>query len=108
MKRVVGPTSSEGDILKIVISRRKGIPHAMIHRRGSEIRSRTYYIRSDKRKQLIDDVMLDYLFQSTTDPYLNIVTGLTVWYARKELIFFSDRVHKLYVLHVTLYTGHQK
>jgi hypothetical protein len=37
-------SSSTGDVLVTTIQKRKGIPHAIVHRNGWEIRSRTYLL----------------------------------------------------------------
>jgi hypothetical protein len=80
-------SSLKGDVLLINIPRRNGMPHAIVHRNGAEIRSRTYYIRSGRRKSLVDDIMLRFMFQNTNDPHLASTTGLTIWYNRKEFVF---------------------
>lgn len=76
------------------------MPHAVINREGSEIRSRKYYIRSGNSKRLVDDITLNYLFKNSEDPQLNLLTDITIWYNSKELIFFQPVTFSTYSFHL--------
>jgi Schlafen, AlbA_2 len=76
-------SSADGDVLLINIPKRKEMPHAIIDRSGFEIVKRKYYIRSGNRNRLVDDNLLQYMFQHLDDPSLSIITSLCVWYNRK-------------------------
>lgn len=53
----------EGDFLIINIPKRENIPHAIIKsRKGTEIESRAYYIRTKYGKRLLSDHQLQWLF----------------------------------------------
>ena len=60
------------DVLIINVSRRKGIPHAVVDRKAAEIYKRTYYVRSGSTNRLVDDIMLQYMFEHVNDPNLTI------------------------------------
>ena len=54
---------SEGDVMMIKIPRRQEIPHAVIKRKGAEIKARVYYIRTSHGKRLVSDRQLELLFK---------------------------------------------
>ena len=49
--------------MMIKIPRRKEVPHAVIKRKESEIKSRDYYIRTSHGKRLVSDRQLELLFK---------------------------------------------
>lgn len=53
----------KGDVMVIRIPRKKSIPHAVIKRKESEIKSREYYIRTSHGKRLMSDRQLELLFK---------------------------------------------
>lgn len=57
-------SSDEYDILKIIIPKKKTIPHAVIKRKGNYIESRKYYIKTSHNCTLVSDSQLEWLFNS--------------------------------------------
>ncbi len=53
----------DGDVIIIKIPRKKSVPHAVIKRKGSEIQSREYYIRTSHGKRMVSDRQLELLFK---------------------------------------------
>ena len=53
----------KGDVIMIKIPRRKEVPHAVIKRKGSEIVTGEYYIRTPHGKRLVSDRQLELLFK---------------------------------------------
>jgi hypothetical protein len=77
--------SDGGDVLAIDVLRRKGIPVAVVERRGPEIKRRTYYIRTGAGKRLVDDGTLRFMFNSIGDPQINGNFRICLWYDRMTL-----------------------
>jgi hypothetical protein len=80
-------SSTEGDVLIVNVQKKRVIPHAIVDRKGAEIYKRTYYIRSEKGKRLVDDTILRSLFENTIDPNMSLTSSISLWYNRKGLVF---------------------
>jgi len=57
----------DGDVLVVDVKRRRGPPHAVIKKKGGEIRERTYYARTSHGKRLLTDSQLDWMFKNPGD-----------------------------------------
>ncbi len=75
----------QGQVLVVTVKKRAGIPHAVVKRSGHEISERKYYIRSHNGKRLVDDRTLQWMFEHSEDPRLDM--DFTVWfqYNRKRM-----------------------
>jgi hypothetical protein len=58
----------DSDVLIVYIPKKGKVPHAVVRRESSEIKSRTYYIRTTSGKRLVSDAQLAWLFQEQYDP----------------------------------------
>lgn len=56
-----------GDVIVINVKRRSGAPHAVIEKKGGEIRERTYYARTSHGKRLLTDSQLEWMFKNPGD-----------------------------------------
>lgn len=57
-----------GDVLVVNVQKRREIPHAVIKKKGGEIKERIYYIRTSHGKRLVTDSQLASLFKYTSEP----------------------------------------
>lgn len=75
----------DGDLLVVNIPKRKGIPHAYIVSRVSEIKNRIYYIRTSHGKRLVSDRQLQWLFNHQEDPDFTFSFRIIINYHRDSL-----------------------
>ncbi len=84
----------DGDVLEIDVKRRTSIPSAVIERRGHEIRGRTYYIRTENGKRLVEDRELEWMFENTEDANFDSRFRISIVYNRKTIgIPFAEMPH---------------
>lgn len=57
----------KGDIIVVNVNRRQGPPHAVIKKRGGEIKERLYYARTSHGKRLVTDSQLNWMFKNPGD-----------------------------------------
>ena len=79
----------EGDVIMIKIPRKEAVPHAVVKRKGSEILSRDYYIRTSHGKRLVSNRQLELLFKEES---------LDFTYPFKFVLNFSREPLKLIML----------
>jgi hypothetical protein len=72
----------EGEVLVLFVRRRSSMPHAVVERRGGQIRDRTYYIRNNQGKQLVGDVELQQMFLNADYPELSLSFPFAFSYTR--------------------------
>jgi len=79
-------SGEHGDVLIIKIDKRAEMPHAVVKRDGSgEIRSRTYYLRRESGKSLVDDMTLNYLFNERDEPNFKSSITMAIPYTFEHL-----------------------
>jgi ATP-dependent DNA helicase RecG len=77
-------TTPEGEVLLVMIDKRKGMPHAVVNRGAQHIRQRTYYIRQGNSNRLVTDQLLNYLFTHVDDPAVSLNFDLNIYYSRSN------------------------
>lgn len=60
----------EGDVIAFHVRRRRGMPIAVVRRKGGEISHRTYYVRNNQGRQLVTDTELEHMFRNPDFPIL--------------------------------------
>jgi len=102
-----------GDLWIIAIEKKKNIPYAyIVKRKGAEIKSRIYYIRTPHGKRLVSDSQLEYLFSEKkrikiqspkeTKPDIQLIKEYlemikTLQFSPKNLIPILNRIHNQFV-----------
>ena len=78
-------SESDGMVLAVRISKRVGMPVAIVRRAGHEIDNRKYYIRTDYGVRLVDDRLLEYLFANQRDPSISGRFQIKIPYLREDI-----------------------
>ena len=58
----------DGDVLALKVSKRRGIPCAVVRKELAEIMNRKYFIRTNNGVRVMDDRTLEWLFLHQEDP----------------------------------------